>query len=78
VRELGPPPRLEVGEQVKLAFVIGAVTAFAQRDDARGVVAATHRFWDDVGRVRVAIRTADDARASADSVALCDARFERR
>lgn len=51
VRQLGAEPRLEVGEQVELAAVVGVVAAAVQRTDAVRLVAATQRARHEVGGI---------------------------
>jgi hypothetical protein len=51
VRELGSPRGLEVGQQVELAGVVGAVVHTAQRDAARSLATAAKRPGNQVGWV---------------------------
>ena len=51
VRQLDPMARLEVGKQVKLAPVVGAMAAAVQSDDAVRIITAAERARHQVGRV---------------------------
>jgi hypothetical protein len=69
VGDLGPPVRLEVGEQFEPAGVIGAVVRPAQRHHAAGVIAATLRPRCEVrGREALGLE-AHDAGAADDLLA---------
>ena len=70
VGELCPPPGLEVGQQVQLAGVVGAVALPACRHDAERVAAASQRPRDQVRRVDPEGRCADDAGPTGNGGAL--------
>jgi hypothetical protein len=66
VGQLRPPRRLEVGQEIELASVVGAVASAAQRHDAERVAAAAQRPRDQMRGVDSGPRAADDARPSGD------------
>ena len=70
VRQLRPPRRLEIRQQVQLGGVIGAVAVAAEGGYASGVPAAAKRLRDQVGGVHTVGRAADDARPPGDGGTL--------
>jgi hypothetical protein len=77
VLKLRPEARLEKGQQVELAPVVGPVVAAAERHYAVGVVAAAQRARHQVGRVDRAL-PADDAALAGDLGALLLRRLAER
>ena len=78
MRDLGPPLRLEVGQQLEPPGVVGAVVHPAQRHDAVGVIAAAERARRQVrGRDALGLQ-AHDAGAADDLLALRLGGAERR
>jgi hypothetical protein len=69
VRELGAVGRLEMGQQVELTGVVGAVAGTTERNDVERV-AAPERSRDHVCRVDAMLGPAGDARPSDDGGAL--------
>jgi hypothetical protein len=61
---------LQVGEEVKLVVVVGAVQVTPERDDAESVIAAAEGAVHNVGGVDVPCVAGDDAGPTADRVAL--------
>jgi hypothetical protein len=67
VRELRPPGRLQVREQVELAGVVGAVArSAAERHDAERVAAAAEGAGNQVRWIHSVLGPADDARPAGD------------
>jgi hypothetical protein len=64
VRELCPPGRLEIRQQVELTTVVGAVAAPAERYDTQGVTTPAERSRNQVRRVDPLGGAADDASVS--------------
>ena len=70
MRELDAEHGFEVGQEVQLAAVVGAVMLSAERGDAVGVVAAAQRAGDQVCRIDARRLVADDATLAGDLGAL--------
>ena len=70
VRELGSPPRLEVGQQVEPAGVVGAVAEAAERNDAVRVLAATQRTGHQMCWVDPSLSAAHETRKAGDLLTL--------
>jgi hypothetical protein len=70
MRELGAEHGFEMGQEVQLAAVVGAVMLSAERDDAVGLVAAAQRAGNQVRRIDARRLAADDAPLALDLDAL--------
>jgi hypothetical protein len=71
VGELRAPRRLEVGQQVELAGVVGAVAGAAtERHDTERVAAAAQRPRYEVRSINAVLGAAHDARPAGDGGAL--------
>ena len=70
MRDLGPPRRIDVGQQVQLAAIVGTVAPTTQGGHAQGVSASSQRPGNKVPRIDTRAGSADDAVASGDGRAL--------